>query len=112
MAAIYAEKVFSALGQKGRSVNILFVNDAGIRRLNRNFKKRNGPTDVLAFDTGDIAISVDTARKNARRFGNTLIDELKLYIIHGILHLSGYDDTSASATKKMRHMETKILDSL
>ncbi|MFA6355908.1 MAG: rRNA maturation RNase YbeY [Candidatus Omnitrophota bacterium] len=111
-AASYAQKTLAALGRKGCRINILFVGDPAMRRLNGRFKHRKGATDVLAFDTGDIAISVDTARKNARRFGNTLADELKLYIIHGILHLCGYDDTSAAEAKEMRSMETRMLEKL
>ncbi|MDD5424498.1 MAG: rRNA maturation RNase YbeY [Candidatus Omnitrophica bacterium] len=111
-AALYAQKTLAALGRKDCRINILFVGDPAMRRLNGRFKHRKGPTDVLAFDTGDIAISVDTARKNAKRFGNTLAVELRLYIIHGILHLCGYDDTSAPAAKEMRRMETSIMGRL
>jgi len=90
----------------------LFTDDNGIRRLNSRFKGRKSATDVLAFDTGDIAISVDTAKRNARRFGNTLSGELKLCMVHGILHLCGYDDTSAPERKVMRAMEKRMLDTL
>jgi probable rRNA maturation factor len=107
-----ASKALSALGWKGGVINILFTDDAGIRRLNSRFKGRKGATDVLAFDTGDIAVSVDTARKNARRYGNTLPGELKLCVVHGILHLCGYDDTSAPERKAMRAMEKRILGRL
>lgn len=112
MAAKYAEKALTILGRKACIVNILFVNDAGIRRLNRKFKKRDGATDVLAFDTGDIAISVDAARRNSRRFGNSLAEELRLCMAHGILHLSGYEDNSTETRRQMRKMEARILEKL
>lgn len=111
-AAKCASKALSALGWKGGGINILFTDDAGIKRLNSRFKGRKRATDVLAFDTGDIAVSVDTARKNARRFGNTLPGELKLCMVHGILHLCGYDDTSSPKRKAMRAMEKTILGRL
>jgi len=111
-AASYASKALSALRWKGGGINILFTDDAGIKRLNSRFKGRKGATDVLAFDTGDIAVSVDTARRNARRFGNTLPGELRLCVVHGILHLCGYDDTSAPKRKAMRAMEKRILDEI
>ncbi len=106
----YASRILRELGSKRAGVSILFLDDKGIRRLNRKFKNRRAATDVLAFETGDIAISVDTAGKNAKRFGTGISDELKLYIIHGILHLSGYDDTSPGARKKMRKKEKELLD--
>ena len=108
----YAGRILSILKRKTGAVNILFVDDALIRRLNNKYRKIGRPTDVLAFETGDIVISVDTARRNARRFDTTTGEELKLYMIHGILHLSGYDDTSSSKKKKMRKMEEKVLKKL
>jgi len=108
----YASRVLGELGSRKRSINILFLDDKGIRRLNRKFKNRRAATDVLAFETGDIAISVDTAGKNAKRFGTGISDELKLYIIHGILHLSGYDDTLFGDRKKMRKKEKELLDKI
>ncbi|HOX09282.1 MAG TPA: rRNA maturation RNase YbeY [Candidatus Omnitrophota bacterium] len=111
-AESFASKALSALGWKGGEINILFTDDAGIKRLNSGFKGRNCATDVLAFDTGDIAVSVDTARKNARLYGNTLPGELRLCVVHGILHLCGFDDTSAPKRKVMRDMEKRILGKL
>lgn len=111
-AVKYAEKILSMLDRKGSRICILFANDAGMRRLNKKYGKTDKSTDVLAFETGDIAISAETAAKNSRRFGFTAADELKLYMIHGILHLSGYDDTSSPKRKEMRSMEEKILGRL
>ncbi len=108
----YAEKILSIVRYKKSAVCILFVDDAGIKRLNKKYRKKNKATDVLAFETGDIAISAETAEKNSRRFGSTPDEELKLYMIHGILHLSGYDDTSPSKKKEMRKMERRILPKL
>ena len=104
-----AEKILSIVKGKRDRVCILFSDDAGIKKLNKKYRKRDKSTDVLAFETGDIAISVETAVKNSRRFGSTAAEELKLYMIHGILHLSGYDDTSSSKRKEMRNMERTIL---
>lgn len=97
------------LNRKGSRICILFANDAGIRKLNKKYRKRDKSTDVLAFETGDIAISAERAAKNSKRFGSTVADELKLYMIHGILHLSGYDDVSSPKRKEMRGMEEEIL---
>lgn len=108
-ASRYAEKMLSILNRKSDRICILFTNDAGIRRLNKKYRKRDKSTDVLAFETGDIVISAETAVKNSRRFGSTVAGELKLYMIHGLLHLSGYDDTPSPKRKVMRLMEEKVL---
>ncbi len=108
----YAEKILSIVRYKKSGVCIFFVDDARIKRLNKKYRKKNKATDVLAFETGDIAISAETAEKNSRRFGSTPAEELKLCMIHGILHLSGYDDTSPSKRKEMRKMERRILPKL
>ena len=108
-AVRYAEKILSALSVKSNGICILFANDAEIRRLNKKYRKRDKSTDVLAFETGDVVISAERAAKNSKRFGSTVADELKLYMIHGILHLSGYDDASSPKRKEMRGMEEEIL---
>jgi probable rRNA maturation factor len=107
-----AEKILSMAGRKRDRICILFTDDAGIRRLNKKYRKRDKSTDVIAFESGDIAISAQTAAKNSRRFGSTAAEELRLYIVHGILHLSGYDDTSSSKRKEMRRAEGRILRGL
>lgn len=111
-AARYAKKILTILGGKVERICILFADDARIRRLNKRYRKRDKSTDVLAFETGDIIISAETAARNSRGFGSTLADELKLYMIHGILHLSGYDDTTSPGRKAMRILEERVLKRL
>lgn len=111
-AVKYAERILSLVGKKAGGVNILFVNDRSIRRFNRIYRKKDRPTDVLAFETGDIVISTETARRNAGYFGSTAAKELKLYMIHGILHLAGYGDTTAAGRRAMREMEKRLLSRL
>lgn len=111
-------RILSELKKKNAGVCIFFVNDAKMRKLNLKYRKIDRPTDCLAFPMresgmlGDIVISVDTARSNSRYFGSTVKKEISLYIIHGILHLLGFKDTSASARKKMRGMEEDVLKRL
>ena len=101
-------------------MSLAFVSDRMIRSLNRRFLKRNHVTDVLAFDyrekgkqtrrlEGEMIISTDTAVRQARKFGTDVKQELVLYIIHGILHLLGYDDHSSKDIKKMRKKEQEII---
>ena len=90
-------------------VSVLFVSDRRMAALHRRFMNESGPTDVMTFHNGEIAISTDTAFRNARRFGNPLNRELRLYIVHGLLHLHGFDDRDEASTGKMRIAEEKIL---
>ena len=85
------------------SVTVQLISDDAMARLNRTFRNKRGPTDVLSFPAngakpnakseyvGDIAISPETARRNARRFARSLADELRILILHGMIHLAGFD---------------------
>ena len=106
-------RVRSALRLGDRDLTVCLVSDASIARLNRSFRGKPGPTDVLSFPAnghaalrrarlfssspsstsylGDIAISPEAARRNAARFGRTLPQELRVLMLHGVLHLLGYD---------------------
>jgi probable rRNA maturation factor len=77
--------------------------------LHRQFLGQSGPTDVLTFQHGEIFISVETARRHARRFGNSLAQELRLYVVHGLLHLHGFSDRGKSETRKMKMTQQRIL---
>jgi probable rRNA maturation factor len=90
-------------------VAVCLVSDPEMARLNRTYRSKSGPTDVLSFTSdrdvaarrratrktgfhlGDIAISPSAARRNARRYGRAVEEELRVLILHGILHLAGYD---------------------
>jgi probable rRNA maturation factor len=88
-----------AVGLRGE-VEVLLADDATLRRLNRSFRGKNKPTDVLSFPTpaeishahaGDLAISLETAARQAATYGHSLRDEVKILLLHGLLHLSGLD---------------------
>ena len=90
-------KMLDALGKSESSVTIAFVSDSKIRTLNKTFRGIDKPTDVLSFpadegnELGHIAISVETAARQAKENGLTLTGEIAQLILHGLLHLSGYD---------------------
>lgn len=101
-------------------LSVLLVSDPFIRRLNKNFLSKDSPTDVLSFDlhtgkfrrkglTGDIVVSVDAARLLSRTLKIPLKEEIGRYIIHGILHLTGYDDTTPVEKKSMWKRQEKLL---
>ncbi len=93
-------------------VSILIISDQRMASLHRRFMDEAGPTDVITFQHGEIFISADTAQGNAKRFRNSLGSELRLYIVHGLLHLHGFDDCNAASARKMRAAEKKVLSKL
>ena len=87
-------------------LSIAFVDRATMRRINRQFLKHDFDTDVLAFPLdglliGEIVISTDYAEKEAKRRKIPVMEEISRYVVHGILHLAGYDDHTPAAKSKM-----------
>ena len=114
-------KTLSSEGlRKSGEITICFVNDREIRKLNLFYLGQNQPTDVIAFDNppnkkeilADIAISTDTAVRNAKIFKTTPLYEMYLYIIHGILHILGYADKTAPQRRIMQGKANHILKKL
>ena len=95
--------------RKLNEVFIWLISDRRMALLHRKFLGQSGPTDVLTFQHGEIFISVETARRHARVFGNSVLRELKLYIVHGLLHLHGFEDQTPSEAHKMKAMQERIL---
>jgi probable rRNA maturation factor len=94
---------------KLREIFVLIVSDRRMAALHRQFLGESGPTDVITFSHGEIFISAETARRHARRFGNSLARELQLYVIHGLLHLHGFDDRTEAGARKMEVAQRRIL---
>ena len=90
-------------------ISVLLISDRKMAALHHKFLNQRGPTDVLTFDHGEIFISVETAKRNARAFGISLGDELRLYIVHGLLHLHGFDDRNQASAGVMAKTQQKIL---
>jgi probable rRNA maturation factor len=88
---------------------VWLISDRRMARLHRQFLGLTGPTDVLTFQHGEIFISVEMAKRQARMFGNSLMRELQLYIVHGFLHLHEFDDRTPSGARRMKRMQEKIL---
>ena len=88
---------------------VLIVSDPRMASLHRKFMNESGPTDVITFQHGEIFLSAETARRNARRFGNALTRELRLYVVHGLLHLHGFDDRDEGSARKMQIVQQRIL---
>ena len=130
---LFLARVQQALGLAQADVTICFVSDSEIARMNEAFRKKKGPTDVLSFPAnprrgsaslsrrrkqagarkvksaaflGDIAISPATARRNAKKLDRTLASELQVLVLHGVLHLIGYDHETDRG--KMDRVETRL----
>ena len=105
-------------------LSIVFVDDKRMRELNESFLGKNTTTDVLAFPLGDlsndengkicgeIVVSVETAIEVAGKIGSDVTCEIYLYLIHGLLHLTGYDDKKKKMAEKMHNEERRILSGL
>lgn len=108
----------------GAEVEVALVDDATISRLNRRFLGHRGPTDVLAFPglrdepapcgtlLGEIVISVERARAQARDAGWPVRREVVLLLVHGLLHLRGYDDHAPRDAGLMRARERRVLEKI
>ena len=95
--------------QQLAEISVLIVAERRMASLHRRFMNESGPTDVITFQHGEIFISAETTRDNARRFGNPLARELRLYVVHGLLHLHGFDDRDEANARKMETTQRYIL---
>ncbi len=104
-----------AAGVKGQ-VQVLITSSDELRELNRRFRRKNKLTDVLSFpaivdgEAGDIAISADIARAYAQELGHPLEEELRVLILHGVLHLAGHDHEDDDG--EMETLESDLRDKL
>lgn len=121
------EKTFAAVGKGGRSLAIVFLRDLAMQNINRQFRGRDETTDVLSFplefdprvaaedslrgrfvrkSLGDIVVSTDTALRQANEEGHSLEREIDELVIHGVLHLCGYDHETDRG--EMNRLELKL----
>lgn len=107
-------RTLSAQKKKRFSVGVLLTTDRGIRKVHKDYLKDDTPTDVISFglekDRGDLVVSVDTARRYARTHGIAFREELARYLVHGTLHLLGYEDESPRKRARMHERQEQILE--
>lgn len=113
----WIKNVVTKYGFKIGDVTILFTNDEYIKELNIKYLNHHYFTDILTFDyssglvlNGDIVISIDTVRSNSILYSTSIDDELLRVIIHGFLHLLGFNDKSSEESRKMRELEDGALN--
>ena len=115
----FTAQALVAVGHQDRAVTIVFTGDAAIKKLNQQFRGRNYATDVLSFPTaaesfetedqsklGDVIISLERASAQAKENGLTFTNEAQQLILHGLLHLSGYDHETDSG--EMNRLELRL----
>ena len=100
-------------------IDLVFVNDQSMATLNETHLGHDGPTDIITFDYstatllhGELVICPQVAATHARKFDNSLGEELARYVIHGVLHLLGHDDHDSDDQSKMKAEEDRLLDRL
>ncbi len=114
-----ARAMLQALGLRGRELSIVLTDDDRIRELNRTYRRKDKPTDVLAFSQiegqfgegpllGDVVVSIPTARRQARSRGADLTTELTMLLAHGLLHLVGWDHDTAAKDREMRRETARL----
>jgi probable rRNA maturation factor len=91
------------------AISVLIVSDRRMAALHKEFCGLGGATDVLTFQHGEIVISAETAARQARIFHSNLTAEVQLYLLHGLLHLAGFDDVTAQQQKRMQRLQNKLL---
>ena len=120
-----AETILQKAGVAGANLSLLLVGDRSMRRLNRRYRRKDRTTDVLAFPAlkpssrsvpvllGDVVISLPQAERQARQAGHPLDRELTVLVIHGLLHLLGYDhERSRREARRMARREALVLSRL
>ena len=104
-------------GKTASEINFIFCNDRYLRKMNKEYLQHDYNTDVITFDnseskdkiSGDIFISIERIKVNAKEYSSSFSDELIRVMIHGVLHLCGYDDANEKLKAKMRGMENYYL---
>ncbi|MCP3144771.1 rRNA maturation RNase YbeY [Pyxidicoccus xibeiensis] len=118
----WAKEYLKALELKGCELSLSLVDDRAIRRLNRTWRNKDKATDVLSFPAGDlpkgtpgpkplgdVVISLDTAKRQAKEYGRSLESEMARYLAHGLLHLLGHDHERPRDAKRMAALEEQLL---
>ncbi len=113
----WLKSVAGSEGKRVGDIGIIFCSDRRILEINLKYLKHDYYTDIITFDycegdilSGDLFISIDSVRENSAFYGTLFEDELNRVMVHGILHLIGYDDHSESDIAVMRERENHYLD--
>ncbi|HLG25744.1 MAG TPA: rRNA maturation RNase YbeY [Candidatus Gracilibacteria bacterium] len=119
---VLKKQKYLAPGMKGGLIELVLISDEEIRIINRSYRQKDTPTDVISLSyfgkelvfpraslVGEIFISLDTARRQAAEHKKTLVQELQFLFVHGVLHIFGYDHEKTAERKIMFDLQDKIL---
>lgn len=117
---VFIERLEKEVNVLAGIINVIFVNDVYIQALNKAYRKKDKPTDVLSFNyqnddnhesnlIGEVYISVETAKRQAPEYDNSLREEMVKLFVHGVLHVHGYDHEEEGDYEEMLLLEEKIL---
>jgi probable rRNA maturation factor len=125
IVASAARAFLTELGLLGAELSIVLCDDATIHELNRTYRKKNRPTDVLAFALregegaqfagdalGDVVISLETAQRQADEHGHSMTTEVYVLLAHGVLHLLGWDHRTDAEDRRMKREVTRLVATL
>ncbi len=120
-----ARRLLAEVGERGSALSLTLVGDTAIRTLNREYRGKDAPTDVLSFSLdhrpmpealerllGDVVISVDMARRQAADYDAPLQRELYRLLIHGVLHLMGHDHAKSAQRRVMEREERRLAEAI
>lgn len=93
-----------------REIDVAIVSDRAIARVHQQFMAIPGPTDVITFEHGEIVMSAQTAQTQSLEHGHAIEKELGLYMVHGLLHLNGFEDSSPDDAARMDSTQSRILE--
>lgn len=116
---LWIENTIRQEGYQQGDINVILTSDKFLLDINKKYLNHNYYTDIITFNyctdstiNGDIFISIETVKNNSRRFGVLIVEELHRVMIHGILHLLGFDDQNDTQKALMREKENYYLDRL
>jgi probable rRNA maturation factor len=103
-----AEQTLKFIKLKFSELSVAVIGDKEMIKLNKKHRNRNYTTDVLAFDYGEIIVCLDQAKRQAKELNNALKKELSILLVHGILHLAGYNDETKKDFNKMLKKQKEV----
>ncbi|MCX6729989.1 MAG: rRNA maturation RNase YbeY [Candidatus Portnoybacteria bacterium] len=105
----FAKRILNQVKLNIPELSIVIVNDARMKSINKKYRHKNKTTDVLSFEYGEIILCLNQAKRQAKKEKHLLKEELEILLLHGILHLAGYDDQTNDGYEKMVNKQNQVL---
>ncbi len=105
----FVQKVLKLVKLNIPELSVVLVCDARMKSINKKYRNKNKTTDVLSFDYGEVIVCLNQAKRQAKKEKHSIEDELETLLLHGILHLAGYDDQTNDGYGKMVNKQNQVL---